>query len=274
VQLAHASSGYPITAIEIRAESEDLPPAYRLMPAHPAIRADSLGERLVQQLLLFSDEPANRNPMDVRLLTLGSQYALVFHERKAETIEGAVGFTADDAHDEPYVLGYQMDTEGLALDLATLSLDRLQLPERVVTQLRYTAARHAFITALTVHHNANMFAALRDTFKYSMAQALKQTAQEIAGVEALRYIGSYTKLHVDFGPRATDRIWLYEIGIGGIGVMRATHEAIRKEPETWLASCDTIAQRMQGPRRSQCLYNEFGLYHSDQHGRHHNGASC
>jgi hypothetical protein len=370
LQLAHASSGYPITAIEIRAESEDLPPAYRLMPTHPAIRADSLGERLVQQLLVFSDEPQNRNPMDVRLLTLGSQYALVFHERKAETIEGAVGFTADDAHDEPYALGYQMDTEGLALDLATLSLDRLHLPERVVTQLRYTAARHAFITALTVHHNANMFAAanladllltiadaermaqtwtpgdvanwivaddatlhawltegiemlyrfskrkaeavqellkrpeileafsriyvdvatggatfqeyLRDTFKYSLAQALKQTAQEIAGVEALRYIGSYTKLHVDFGQRATDRIWLYEIGIGGIGVMRATHEAIRNEPdrfwatlaqrmtrcptaqeeallryvlaqpEAWLASCDAIAQRI----RTACSADE------------------
>lgn len=82
---------------------------------------------------------------------------------------------------------------------------------------------------------------LRDTFKYSVAQALKQTAQEIAGVEALRYIGAYTRLHADFGERATNRIWLYEIGMGGIGVMRMTHEAIRREPDRFWA---VMSQRM------------------------------
>jgi hypothetical protein len=366
VQLAHASSGFPIGATEIRAESEDLPPAFRLLPGHPALAADALGERLARQVLLYSDEPENRHPIDVRLLTLGSQFSLVFHERRADTIEGAVGFTDDGDYGEPCALGYQMTTEGLALDLAEPGLERLRLPEPLVAQLRYTAARHAFITALTVEHGANIFAAghvadalltvadtrraaegaapaavaawvgsggepvraavrsavrdiyrlserkaeaalaladrpevlaafattyadvaaggrtyqeyLRDTFKYSVSQALKQTAQEIAGVEALRYVGSYTKLHVDFGQRATDRIWLYEIGVGGIGVMRATHEALRREPdrlwatlahrmtrcptaqeeallrhvlaqpEEWLEACDALAQEARGAR--------------------------
>ncbi len=74
IQLAHATSGYPITAVEIRAESEDLPAAFRMLPDHPAIRADALGMRLARQMLLYGDEPENRHPVDVRLLTLGSQY--------------------------------------------------------------------------------------------------------------------------------------------------------------------------------------------------------
>ncbi|WP_165774698.1 DEAD/DEAH box helicase [Candidatus Viridilinea mediisalina] len=327
--LAHASSGFPISAIEIRAEREDLPTAFWLRPGHPTLRADPLGERLTHQLLLYSDEANNQNPIDVRLLTLGSQFSLVFHEHRADTIEGVVGFTADSGYAEPCLLGYQMTTEGLALDLAQLHLERLRIEPPVAAQLCYTATRHAAITALMVEHGANIFAAghlvdllltiaderriaqgespavvaawltaggpgvshamqrmisevyclskrkteaaqalaerpeviesfaniyaevaaggalyhdyLHDTFKYSLAQALKQTAQELAGVEALRYIGAYTKLHVDFGSRATDRIWLYEVGMGGIGVMRATHEALRSEPDRFWA---TLAQRM------------------------------
>jgi len=368
LQLAHSTAAYPIAAVEIRAESEDLPPAFRLMPDHPAIRADVLGERLVRQVLLYSDEPDNRHPVDVRLLTLGSQYSLVFHQYMADPIEGSVGFTNDPDYEEPCALGYQMDTEGLALDLAPLGLNLLQLPEPVAAQLRYTATRHAFITELTVEHGANVFAAgnladalltiadmrrvaegatpdavaawvagggdivqgaiedaistiyrlskrkaeavlaladrreilesfariyadvaaggtiyqdyLHDTFKYSVSQALKQTAQEIAGVEALRYVGAYTKLRVDFGSRATDRIWLYEIGVGGIGVMRAAHDVLRREPdrfwatlaqrmtrcptaqeeallrhilaqpEEWLEECDRLAQEVRGARRA------------------------
>ncbi len=133
VQLAHATSGYPITATEIRVESEDLPPAFRLLPGHPTLTADALGEHLARQVLLYSDEPENRHPIDVRLLTLGSQYSLVFHERRADTIEGAVGFTDDPDYGEPCALGYQMSTEGLALDLADLGLERLRrrkLPDR------------------------------------------------------------------------------------------------------------------------------------------------
>ncbi|MCS6939888.1 MAG: DEAD/DEAH box helicase [Roseiflexus sp.] len=327
LRLSHASVGFPITAVEIRAESEDLSPDFRLLPDHPSIRADALGVGLARQILLYSDEPANRHPLDVHVLMLGSRYSLVFHEHRADPIEGVVGFTHYEEN-EPCALGYQMHTDGLALDLADPGLERLRLPESVAAQLRYAAVRHAFMTELMVERGINMFAAgyladallmiadeqrvahgvtldalatwwqsgeapraaiktavcdifhlskrkaeatlslsddpatlalfariyaeimaggagfwrhLRDTFKYSVAQALKQTAQEIAGVEALRYIGAYTRLHADFGERATDRVWLYEIGMGGIGVMRATHEAIRREPDRFWT---VMSQRM------------------------------
>jgi len=62
---------------------------------------------------------------------------------------------------------------------------------------------------------------LRDTFQYSLAIALRQVAQEIAGVEALNYVSAWAELYVDY-PGPSDSIWLYEIGVGGIGVMRAT----------------------------------------------------
>ena len=58
-QLAHSSAGYPIQAVEIRAESEDLPPAFRLYADHPLIQVDHLGRHLVRQILLYSDEPSN-----------------------------------------------------------------------------------------------------------------------------------------------------------------------------------------------------------------------
>lgn len=78
---------------------------------------------------------------------------------------------------------------------------------------------------------------LRDIFQYSVTQALKQTAQELAGVEALSYVAAWTELHLDFdlpgthAGRAANRIWLYEIGMGGIGVMRATHQMLRGAPD-------------------------------------------
>jgi len=361
-QISHTSSGFPITVVEIRAESEDLPPAFRLWSDHPVIRADVLGERLARQILLYSDEPANRHPLDVRSLTLGSRYTIMFHDHRHDPIEGVVGFTNGAEDQEPCALGYQMRTDGLALDLAEPALEYLKLPDLVVAQLRYTAIRHAFVTELIVKHGVNIFTAgyladalltiaderrvsqnatpeaiaqwwqsgdepgkaieeivfnvfhlskrkaeatctlasdsrvlalfgriyaevitggpryqhyLYDTFKYSVSQALKQTAQELAGVEALRYIGAYTRLHVDFAERATNRIWLYEIGMGGIGVMRATHAIIRQEPdrfwsvlahrmtrcttaqeeallryvlsqpEEWLDECNALAQQIQ-----------------------------
>ncbi len=72
---------------------------------------------------------------------------------------------------------------------------------------------------------------LRDTFVYSVAIALRQVAQEIAGVEALNYVAASTELQADFEGRAANRIWLYEIGVGGIGVLRATQELLRTHPE-------------------------------------------
>ena len=89
---------------------------------------------------------------------------------------------------------------------------------------------------------------LRDSFQYSLTQALKSVAQEVAGVEALNYVAAWTELHADFDEKAADRIWLYEIGMGGIGVMRATHDLLRDYPDkfwTNLANkmtCCTTAQ--------------------------------
>lgn len=72
---------------------------------------------------------------------------------------------------------------------------------------------------------------LRDTFQYTVLVALKQMAQEVAGVEALNYVAAWTELQADFEGRAADRLWLYEIGMGGIGVMRATHDLLRNAPD-------------------------------------------
>jgi DEAD/DEAH box helicase/Helicase conserved C-terminal domain len=82
---------------------------------------------------------------------------------------------------------------------------------------------------------------LRDSFQYSITQALKQVAQEVAGVEALNYVAAWTELKVDFEKRASDRIYLYEIGMGGIGVMRATHNLLRKQPDRFWT---TLAEKM------------------------------
>jgi hypothetical protein len=82
---------------------------------------------------------------------------------------------------------------------------------------------------------------LRDSFQYSISQALKQLAQEVAGVEALNYVSAWTELHTDFGDGAAGNIWLYEIGMGGIGVMRATHDLLRKAPDHFWT---TLAHKM------------------------------
>jgi hypothetical protein len=365
-QLAHSSSGYPILAVDIQFEDGEPSPASLLTPASPALRADPLGVRLARQVVLYSDEPDVKNMIDVRLLALGSQYAVNFHWNRAEPIEGVVGFTDDPDHHTPCALGYQMRTEGLAIDLSLAGLERLRLPPQVVGQIRYAAARHAFITELTVERSQNIFAAanladalltvadlrctsegvapaalgvwlssgdgdarsriertlqetyrrspkkvtaamrladepahlaafariyadvaaggkiyrdhLHDTFKYGVAQALKQTVQELAGVEALRYIGAWARLRADYGTKAGDRVWLYEIGMGGVGVMRAAHRELRDaperfwsilsqkmtrcqtakeeallrhmldQPEEWLEHCDVLARRVRDAR--------------------------
>lgn len=120
---------------------------------------------------------------------------------------------------------------------------------------------------------------LRDTFQYSLTIALRQVAQEIAGVEALNYVAAWTELYADF-PSPADSIWLYEIGVGGIGVMRATHDVLRgapdrlwaelaqkmtrcptaqeeallrlllAQPEDWLADCDRLVAAITSARGS------------------------
>jgi hypothetical protein len=60
-------------------------------------------------------------------------------------------------------------------------------------------------------------------------------------VEAINYVATWTELEVDFKGRASDKVWLYEIGMGGIGVMRATHDLLRKQPDRFWS---TLAQKM------------------------------
>ncbi|MCP4542426.1 MAG: DEAD/DEAH box helicase [Chloroflexi bacterium] len=87
---------------------------------------------------------------------------------------------------------------------------------------------------------------LEDTFVHTLKHALKQTAQNLAGVEAMQYVTAYTKLNMDFGELSKRLIWLYELGMGGVGVMRTVQDVLRDAParfwqilEASLATCET-----------------------------------
>ncbi len=331
-QLAHSSEAYPISAAEIEPESDTPTPEYTFTPQDACIACDSLGQRLVKEIVLHSDESDNLNMLDVRRIILGSQYTLKFHKANDEELRGVVGFTADQDSTVNCTLGYEMTTEGIKIDLAPDILQDLKLLDSTKANIRFNAIRHAFITKLTVEYQANYFAAenladvlltivdswcygegqtleelrnwfckgdetferwyeeivdgdrqfsnkkkkalrqlvehptndyllifldiyaeihqagqlyhwyLHDSFKYSITQAFKQVAQEVAGVEALNYVAAWTYLHTDYKNRAVNQpIWLYEIGSGGIGVMRATHNLLRNEPDRlWT----TLAHKM------------------------------
>lgn len=329
--LAHSCSASPISAVDIRAVRGDTPtPAYTLTPSHPSLICDPLGKALLERVVLYSDEPANLNLLDVRRIILGSQYTIKFHNSPIDEIRGIVGFRKDEDNLTNCALGYKILTEGVSFDLNLNFLATLNLSVSTQANLRYNAIRHAFVTTLTVEYSENYFASenlvdvlltmadewcsakggtsqgmrdwfnrgnnqfekwlkegikgihqlshkneeaiykliasvndylsvflnlyaevcsgglryqqyLRDSFQYSLTQALKSVAQEVAGVEALNYVAAWTELQADFQGRAANRIWLYEIGIGGIGVMRATHDLLRKNPDRfWTALADKM----------------------------------
>ncbi len=330
-QLAHSSSAYPISAVDITDERAGRAiPGYTLEADHPAVAGDTLGLRLVKQMVLYSDEASNMNLLEVKRIILGSQYTLKFHENCADEIRDVVGFCEQEDTSTNCALGYVMRTEGLMLTLPSRLVEQVHLSATVQAQLRCNALRHAFITTLTIEHGENFFAAehlahifvtladqwchteggtpaglrawwsvrhdafnhrftyllthvyqlskrqekavntlvsddtyvtifldlymemqsggnrlqhyLRDSFQYSISQALKQLVQEVAGVEALNYVAAWTELYADFDTASpADSIWLYEIGMGGIGVMRATHDLLRKAPERFWT---TLAHKM------------------------------
>lgn len=331
--LAHSCSANPISAVDIRAVRGDTPtPAYTLTHSHTSIACDPLGQALLERVVLYSDEPANLNLLDVRRIILGSQYTIKFHNSPTEEVRGVVGFRADEDSLTNCALGYQLFTEGVSFDLSPNLVTTLNLSASTQGNLRCNAIRHAFVTTLTVEYQANYFAAenlinvlltladrwcndqggtteglgnwfsrgnnqferwfteaingvhqlsrknqeavrqlvasdnnylsvfldlyaevhssglhyqqyLRDSFQYSLTQALKSVAQEVAGVEALNYVAAWTELHADFAGRAANRIWLYEIGIGGIGVMRATHDLLRNHPDQfWTALANKMTR--------------------------------
>ncbi|NER48890.1 MAG: DEAD/DEAH box helicase, partial [Symploca sp. SIO1A3] len=330
-QLAHSCSANAISAVDIQPVQGDTPtPAYTITSGHPILNCDPLSQALVQRIVLYSDEPANLNLLNVLRLILGSEYTIKFHNYAADEIRGRVGFQLDEDNPTNCVLGYKLLTDGVSIDINSNSLTGINLSASTQANLQVNTIRHAFISTLTVKYHQNYFAAenlvnvlltmadgwrskqggtvkglrdwfirgnndfekwftaaingvhqlsqkkqeavrqlvksnnnylsifldlytevhslgsyyqqyLRDNFQYSLTQALKQVAQEVAGVEALNYVAVWTYLKADFEERAADRIWLYEIGMGGIGVMRATHDLLRKQPDQFWT---TLANKM------------------------------
>lgn len=332
VQLAHSCSAQSIGAIYVRPIGDAPTAKYTLKTSDQSVSCDSLGENLVQEIVLYSDEPDNLNLLDVRRIILGSQYTLKFHESRADDIRGVVGFTANENNMSNCALGYQLITEGISVEIKPDAISDAILSSSTRANFRSNAIRHAFITKLTIEdeYRENYFAAenladvlltvaddwchqqggtlegmrawfvagnnefnrrsvqaineihqlspkkreavlqlitspnnylavfldlygeiqtngdlyqdyLYDSFQYSLTQALKQVAQEVAGVEALNYVSAWTRLRLDFDNRTDNRIWLYEIGMGGIGVMRATQDLLRKNPDRFWT---TLAHRM------------------------------
>jgi len=329
-QLAHSTSANAISAVAIKAVRDTPTPAYTFTSSHNSLTCDPLSQALVERIVLYSDEPANLNLLDVRRVILGSEYTIKFHNSSTDEIRGVVGFQVNEEEPTHCALGYQLLTDGVSIDLNPNRLTELSLSPSTQANLQANTIRHAFITKLTVEYHENYFAAenlvnvlltradtwcsreegtvegisdwfirgnnkfegwltaainevhqlskkkqeavrqlvksdnnylaifldlyaevhnsglryqqyLRDSFQYSLTQALKQVAQEVAGVEALNYVAVWTELKADFEERAADRIWLYEIGMGGIGVMRATHDLLRKQPDQFWT---TLANKM------------------------------
>lgn len=329
-QLAHSTSANAISAVALKAVRDTPTPAYTFTSSHNSLTCDPLSQALVERIVLYSDEPANLNLLDVRRVILGSEYTIKFHNSASDEIRGVVGFQVNEEEPTHCALGYQLLTDGVSIDLNPNRLTELSLSPSTQANLQSNTIRHAFITTLTVESHENYFAAenlvnvlltiadtwcsreegtveglsdwfirgnnqfegwltaainevhqlskkkqeavrqlvksnnnylaifldlyaevhnsglryqqyLRDSFQYSLTQALKQVAQEVAGVEALNYVAVWTELKADFEERAADRIWLYEIGMGGIGVMRATHDLLRKQPDQFWT---TLANKM------------------------------
>lgn len=90
---------------------------------------------------------------------------------------------------------------------------------------------------------------LEDTFVHTLKHALKQTAQSLAGVEAMEYVSAYTRLNMDHGELSDRPIWLYERGMGGVGVLRSVQDVLRQNPthfwqtlQTTIDACQTEAE--------------------------------
>jgi hypothetical protein len=285
-QLAHSTSANAISAVAIKAVRDTPTPAYTFTSSHNSLTCDPLSQALVERIVLYSDEPANLNLLDVRRVILGSEYTIKFHNSTSDEIRGVVGFQVNEEEPTHCALGYQLLTDGLSIDLNPNRLTELSLSASTQANLQANTTRHAFITKLTVEYHENYFAAenlvnvlltiadtwcsreegtveglsdwfirgnnkfegwltaainevhqlskkkqeavrqlvksdnnylaifldlyaevynsglryqqyLRDSFQYSLTQALKQVAQEVAGVEALNYVAVWTELKAD-----------------------------------------------------------------------------
>lgn len=69
---------------------------------------------------------------------------------------------------------------------------------------------------------------------------LKHAAQSVAGVDAMEYISAFTQLNMDFGETADRPIWIYEMGMGGVGVLRSVQD-VKQRPCTILVLARTVS---------------------------------
>jgi hypothetical protein len=120
----------------------------------------------------------------------------------------------------------------------------------VTRLLAESAVVESFVSLYAeMHRRGPRFASyLRDCFVYTMTQALQQAAQDVAGVEALNYVAAWTELDRDYPQRSQNDIWLYEIGEGGIGVMRAAQQLLRAHPARFWALVDQHASTCETAR--------------------------
>lgn len=105
-------------------------------------------------------------------------------------------------------------------------------------------ARACFAERYTeVHKGETLYRRyLEDTFVHTLKHILKQTAQRLAGVEAMQYVSAYTPLNMDFGEIRDRPIWLYELGMGGVGVLRSVQEVLRDNPARFWRTFDSIVE--------------------------------
>ncbi|NNJ11565.1 DEAD/DEAH box helicase [Chloroflexales bacterium ZM16-3] len=159
-RLAHSSSAFALSGVTFRAERARPPRDYSLAGGHPAIVADPIGQALVERMVLHSDEPANMNLLQVQRVILGSQYTLKSREKGFEEIGGVLGFCRNEATQAPVALGFEMQTEGLVLDVRPGALEGFTPSVGLSRRLRASAITHRFITELTVEHGESYFPAV------------------------------------------------------------------------------------------------------------------
>jgi len=99
---------------------------------------------------------------------------------------------------------------------------------------------------------------LEDTFVHTLKHALKQTAQNLAGVEAMQYVSAYTALNMDFGELRDRHIWLYELGMGGVGVLRGVQETLRDEPARFWRMFEMIVETCETESEDRFLLDLLG----------------
>lgn len=133
--------------------------------------------------------------------------------------------------------------------------------EAVVGIFNQTDARSVFADRYTEMHSGGprYVRYLEDTFVHTLKHALKQTAQNLAGVEAMQYMAGHTFLNMDFGELRDHPIWLYELGMGGVGVMRSVQNILRDDPTRFWNILETTLEHCDIEEEDQFLLNILDL---------------